>query len=92
MNTDRQFHTGYQKICQNITSEFKRLRSEFSTSVMQRQMYAELNRIKNEIGPLVFGEYAPEVNEMRNRWYAELSRMNPGISSQLQSCKRLIGV
>lgn len=64
-----------------VMAQFQEWRTDLSSYALQNKWGEKLNRIKNEIGTLVFDRNSPQVTEYCQCWYAELCRSNPGISS-----------
>lgn len=77
----RSYKMSTQKVCQDITSSLNRLKRELALPTLQEKWSDELRRIKAEIGTLNFTIYSPEVTEHCERWYKQLSKDNPRVSS-----------
>lgn len=84
---DSEINLNYKKahdqICQNITSEFDRLRAELATSVLSRKWSENLKKITDQIGSLNVSAYSKEVDEICKEYHRQLVKDNPRASSSL---------
>jgi hypothetical protein len=83
--SNQEIYRAYQKdqerIHQSIVASFSKWRENFSSSVLTQKRSEQLKALQKEIGALTFSSYSSEVDKACQRWYDELARQNPNVSS-----------
>ena len=78
----KRYNQAHQNTREKISAAFQEWRRDgISSAGLHKKWREELNRIKGQIGELNLGSYSAEVEEACQRFFRQVSRDNPGVSS-----------